>query len=45
MLKVLENLKNHAALDGVKNKLFDKPEKMYRLPDPKDYKKDPDISR
>ncbi|WP_181717960.1 MULTISPECIES: hypothetical protein [unclassified Psychrobacter] len=45
MLKELENLKNSTAFDEVKNKLMDEPEKMDRLPDPKDHKKYPDISR
>ena len=39
MLKELENLKNPAALDKVKNKLLDEPEKMDRLVDPKYHKK------
>jgi|TARA_R110002020_G_scaffold8663_2_gene34451 hypothetical protein len=38
-------LKNPAALDEVKNKLIDEPESIDRLPDPKDHKKDSDISR
>jgi len=37
-------LKNPAALDEVKNKLMNEPERMDRLPEPKDHKKDSDIS-
>ena len=44
MLKEFENLKNPAALDEVKNKLMDDLERMDRLSNSQDYKRDSDIS-
>jgi len=38
-------LKNIAALGEFKIKLMDELESIDRLPNPKDHKKDPDISR
>ena len=43
MLKLLENLRNPAAVDGVKNKLMDGLEIIDRLPNQKDHNKNPDI--
>ena len=39
ILKELDNLKNPAAWEEVKNKLMDESERMDRLPDPKYHKK------
>ena len=42
---MLKNLKNYTALDEFKIKLMDEPKSIDQLPDPKDHKKDSDISR
>ena len=44
MLKELKNLKTPKALDTVKNQLLNESERMDRLLDLKDYKKDPNNS-